>query len=317
MATPNQKTIEALCQFLQIDAAQTIKVVMYQAEKKLVMAVVPGTAEVNDVRVAGLVGAVELPLAGDEELQAHGLIPGYLSPIGLTPSDDLEIIVDPKVMQMTDAVSGANEADTHFRHVIPQRDFPDVRVETIRLITDEDVCPKCGGHITIDRGIEVGQVFQLGTKYSESLGAMFLDQNGKSHPFYMGCYGIGVSRTMAATIEQSYDDDGIIWPVAIAPYQVVVVAANSKNEEQQQAAEQLYNELTRAGIETVFDDRKERAGIKFKDADLIGYPVRVTVGKTFIEDGEVEIKVRRSGEVTKVKSDKALSTVQDLLASLA
>ena len=192
-----------------------------------------------------------------------------------------------------------------------------MRVETIRLITDEDVCPKCGGHITIDRGIEVGQVFQLGTKYSESLGAMFLDQNGKSHPFYMGCYGIGVSRTMAATIEQSYDDDGIIWPVAIAPYQVVVVAANSKNEEQQQAAEQLYNELTRAGIETVFDDRKERAGIKFKDADLIGYPVRVTVGKTFIEDGEVEIKVRRSGEVTKVKSDKALSTVQDLLASLA
>ena len=317
VATPHQKTIEALCQFLQIDAAQTIKVVMYQAEKKLVMAVVPGTAEVNDVRVAGLVGAVELPLAGDEELQSHGLVPGYLSPIGLTPSDDLEIIVDPQVMQMTDAVSGANEADTHFRHVIPQRDFPDVRVETIRLITDEDVCPKCGGHITIDRGIEVGQVFQLGTKYSESLGAMFLDQNGKSHPFYMGCYGIGVSRTMAATIEQSYDDDGIIWPVAIAPYQVVVVAANSKNEEQQQAAEQLYNELTRAGIETVFDDRKERAGIKFKDADLIGYPVRVTVGKTFIEDGEVEIKVRRSGEVTKVKSDKALSTVQDLLASLA
>ncbi len=198
----------------------------------------------------------------------------------------------------------------------PKRDFDPVKVETIRLITSEDVCPVCGGSIELKKGIEVGQVFKLGTKYSEKLGCTYLDNNGKSHPMVMGCYGIGVTRTVAASIEQNHDDDGIIWPVAIAPYEVVIVPANNKDEEVMSAAKTLYEEMTDMGDEVVLDDRNERAGIKFKDADLIGYPVRVTVGKKWKENGLVEIKLRRTGEVIESPLETCIEKVSEILSQL-
>jgi len=200
--------------------------------------------------------------------------------------------------------------------VNPARDFGDVRVDRIRLITAEDVCPHCGGHIVLKKGIEVGQVFKLHTKYSEKLGCAYLDQNGKSKPMVMGCYGIGVTRTMAASIEQNHDDDGIIWPVAIAPFEVVIVPANNKDAEVMDAARRLYDEMEDHGDEVVLDDRNERAGIKFKDADLIGYPVRVTIGKKWQENGNVEIRLRRTGEVTEVPLDECKAKVMEILKEL-
>lgn len=314
--TPECKTIADVATFLNVPEAKTVKVVAFKAGKKVVLAVVLGDAEVNDVRLANLFGEVELPLAMDEDLRTNGLVPGYLSPVGLQQSENLAIVVDTAVMNTEDMVCGANEEGQHFMHAVPQRDFTDVRIETIRLITEADKCPHCGGKVSIDRGIEVGQVFKLGTKYSESLGATFLDANGKSQPMIMGCYGIGISRTMAAAIEQNYDDDGIIWPLSIAPYHVVIVPANVKDKDVFDYADKLYSQLQDKGVETVLDDRNERAGIKFKDADLIGYPLRVTVGKKLQKEGTVEIKVRKTGEVMEVGKEEVCEKVLDVLANL-
>ncbi len=314
--TPNCKTIEEVAEFLGQSTERIIKAVVFRAKETLVMAIVPGDAEVNDVAVGNLFGEVDIPMATDEELQAGGLVPGYVSPIGLSPRENLHIVVDPAVMNMEDAVCGGNEAGTHYQHVCPQRDFADVQVAPIRLIRASDCCPECGGKIEIARGIEVGQVFKLGTKYSEALGATFLDSNGKSQPITMGCYGIGVSRTMAAAIEQSHDEHGIIWPLAIAPYQVVIVPANVKDETIRDAAERLYHDLQTAGWEVVLDDRNERAGIKFKDADLIGYPLRITIGKTFLEDGTIEWKLRKTGEVGQLEYQGAVERITEKLHTI-
>ena len=219
-------------------------------------------------------------------------------------------------MEMQDACCGANEKDTHYIHVNPARDFGNVKVATIRQIDAQDVCPHCGGEIVLTKGIEVGQVFKLGTKYSEKLGATFLDSNGKSNPLVMGCYGSGVARTVAASIEQNHDDDGIIWPVAIAPYEVVIVPANNKAQDVMEAAEKLYDELEEKKDEVVLDDRNERAGIKFKDADLIGYPVRVTIGKKWQQSGNVEIRIRRSGETIEVPMSECKNKVMEILETL-
>ena len=226
---------------------------------------------------------------------------------------DFDIICDASVMEMQDACCGANVKDEHYIHVNPARDFGNVKVDTIRQIDAGDVCPHCGGKIVLTKGIEVGQVFKLGTKYSEKLDATFLDNNGKSRPMFMGCYGIGVTRTVAASIEQNHDENGIIWPVAIAPYEVVIVPANNKSEDVMKAAEGLYNALESSQDEIVFDDRAERAGIKFKDADLIGYPLRVTIGKKWQESGCVEIKLRRTGEVFEVPYENCAEKVEELL----
>ena len=186
----------------------------------------------------------------------------------------------------------------------------------IRLITLDDPCPKCGGQLRIDKGIEVGQVFKLGTKYSESMNATVLNQGGRPTPFQMGCYGIGVGRTLAAAIEQSYDENGIIWPVAIAPFEVVIVPINAKDEALMEVSERLYKEMKQAGVDVLLDDRKDRAGVKFKDADLIGYPVRITVSKNTIESGEVELRVRKDGSTSTVKIDEVTTSVQGLLRLL-
>lgn len=316
VSTPGQHTIEMVCEYLHAPVSQSIKAVVYKLDDKVVLAMVRGDHEVNEVRLQNIYHAVNVGMASDEDLKACGLTAGYISPIGLKTSDKFDIVVDASVMEMEDACCGGNQKDMHYIHVNPKRDFPNVRVDTIRLIDTHDVCPVCGGHIEMKKGIEVGQVFKLGTKYSEALGCNFLDQNGKSHPMVMGCYGIGVTRTVAASIEQNHDEDGIIWPINIAPYEAVIVPFNTKDEEVMKAAKELYEALNTSRDEIVLDDRKGRAGPKFKDADLIGYPVRVTIGKKLKENGTVEIKIRRTGEVIEVPLAEAAEKVNSVLNNL-
>ena len=316
VATPGQHTIQMVCDYLHAPVEQSVKAVVYKLDDTVVLAMVRGDHEVNEVQLQNLYGAINMDMASEEDLERCGLVAGYISPIGLKKVDHFDIVCDASVMEMQDACCGGNQKDMHYIHVNPARDFGDVKVATIRQIDAHDVCPHCGGHIVITKGIEVGQVFKLGTKYSEALGATYLDNNGKSHPMVMGCYGIGVTRTVAASIEQNHDDDGIIWPVAIAPYEVVIVPANNKSEEVMGAARELYESMEEKADEVVLDDRNERAGIKFKDADLIGYPVRVTIGKKWQQSGNVEIRLRRTGETIEVPLSECKAKVMELLENL-
>ena len=317
VATPHTSTIALLAEYLKISVEKTIKAVAYQTEDDvLILAFLRGDHEVNEIKLANAVpGARELRMADDEAIRAAGGCPGFMSPIGI--KEGTHIVVDETAMRMHNAVSGANEADFHYINVNPQRDFGTVTVADIRLVEEGDECPICeSGHLHIGRGIEAGQIFALGTKYSEAMGATFLDETGKAQPMQMGCYGIGVGRTMAAAIEQNHDKSGIIWPRAIAPYEVVVVAVNAKVDEQLRYAEEIYEELRAAGVDVLLDDRRERAGVKFNDCDLIGYPVRIAIGPKTIENGSIEVKVRRTGELINFARDTYLKGVQDMLATL-
>ena len=317
VATPHTSTIALLAEYLKIPVEKTIKAVAYQTEDDtLILAFLRGDHEVNEIKLANAVpGARELRMADEEAIRAVGGCPGFMSPIGI--AEGTHIVVDETAMRMHNAVSGANEVDFHYMNVNPKRDFGDVTVADIRLVEEGDACPVCEqGHLHIGRGIEAGQIFALGTKYSEAMGATFLDEAGKAQPMQMGCYGIGVGRTMAAAIEQNHDEHGIIWPRAIAPYEVVVVAVNAKVEEQLAYAEEVYEELRAAGVDVLLDDRRERAGVKFNDCDLIGYPVRIAIGPKTIENGSIEVKVRRTGELVNFARDTYLKGVQDMLATL-
>lgn len=316
VATPDAHTIAMLAEYLRIPVEKTIKAVAYQTEEDvLILAFLRGDHEVNEVKLANAVGAQELRMADDAAIRAAGGWPGFMSPIGI--KEGTCIVVDETAMRMHNAVSGANEQDFHYINVNPKRDFGEVTVTDIRLVAEGDLCPACGaGHLHIGRGIEAGQIFALGTKYSEAMGATFLDEAGKTQPLQMGCYGIGVGRTMAAAIEQNHDEHGIIWPRAIAPYEVVVVAVNAKAEEQLTYAEEIYEELHAAGVDVLLDDRRERAGVKFNDCDLIGYPVRIAIGPKTIENGTIEVKIRKSGELVNFARDTYLKGVQDMLAAL-
>ena len=317
VATPHTSTIALLAEYLKIPVEKTIKAVAYQTEDDtLILAFLRGDHEVNEIKLANAVpGARELRMADEDAIRAVGGCPGFMSPIGI--KEGTHIVVDETAMRMHNAVSGANEADFHYMNVNPKRDFGAVTVADIRLVEEGEACPVCEqGHLHIGRGIEAGQIFALGTKYSEAMGATFLDEAGKAQPMQMGCYGIGVGRTMAAAIEQNHDEHGIIWPRAIAPYEVVVVAVNAKVEEQLAYAEEIYEELRAAGVDVLLDDRRERAGVKFNDCDLIGYPVRIAIGPKTIENGSIEVKVRRTGELVNFARDTYLKGVQDMLAAL-
>ncbi len=317
--TPGCSTIEELAAFMKIPVEKTIKAVAFTIDgEKTVLCMVRGDHEVNDVAVQNFVGGNAIEPATEDELKAHGLQPGYMSPIGAdTPDNEtFFVLVDPTAMNVPNGVTGANKAGYHYQNVNPDRDFKNVTVATIRMMVEGDACPHCGAPVHIMRGIEVGQVFELGTKYSESLHATFLDQDGKAKPFYMGCYGIGVTRTIAAAIEQFHDDKGIMWPVAIAPYEVVILPLNMKDEELAGYAQDLYQQFMAVSSDVVLDDRKERAGVKFNDADLIGYPVQVVIGKDTKNNGTVEIKVRRTGEKEVVAKEQALTRVQEILSDL-
>lgn len=318
IATPDTNTIEAVVNLLKVPVEKTIKAVAYQTDTdELVLVFVRGDHEVNEVKVINqLDGALELRMADEEAIKSVGGYPGFMSPIGI--KEGTRILVDATVMNMSNAVAGANEEGYHYANVNPKRDFTQesIVITDLRMVKEGDPCPHCGAGLNMTRGIEAGQVFTLGTKYSKAMGATFLDENGKEQPLYMGCYGIGVGRTMAAAIEQNNDEQGIVWPRAIAPYEVVIVAVNAKKADQLEYAEKVYAECKKAGLDTLLDDRKERAGVKFKDCDLIGYPVRVVIGPKAIEEGQIEIKVRKTGEVFTVAYDEYLLKVQELLNNL-
>lgn len=315
VATPDAKTIELVADYLQVPVAKTIKAVAFQTEKdELILTFVRGDHEVNDVKVINAVGAIDLHMADESAITAVGGVAGFMSPIGIKKGT--KIVVDSTVMEMYNAVAGANEVDVHYKNVNPKRDFGEVIVTDIRMIQEGDACPRCGKPVKMTRGIEAGQVFTLGTKYSEALQATFLDENGKEKPLIMGCYGIGVSRTMAAAIEQNNDEYGIIWPRAIAPYEVLVVPVNAKTPEQLALAEEIYTELQQAGADVLLDDRKERAGVKFKDADLIGYPLRVTIGPKALEENQIEVKIRKNGETYNFTREEYKEKVLELLKTL-
>lgn len=314
-STPGTKTIDEVCDFLGIHPDQTIKTIAYQTEKGLVLALVRGDHAVNEIKLQNALDCLQLELAGEEEIRsALACEPGYIGPVGVK---NVSIIADATVMLMYNGVCGANRKDTHYLHVNPHRDFQPTMVKDIRLIQLDDPCPRCGQPVKTARGIEAGQVFKLFTKYSKSLQATFLDENGKEQPLVMGCYGIGVSRTMAAAIEQNNDEHGIIWPAAIAPYHAVIIPINSKDQAQFELAESVYSRLQSQNIDPVLDDRNERAGVKFKDADLIGYPLRITVGPKTVNENQLEVKVRRTGETMFLSlTDDYITTIQSMLAAL-
>ncbi len=292
--TPDSKTIEAVGAFLQVPAEKCIKTLFFQADDEIICVLARGDHEVNDVKVQRVHPCLSLEMAEEADVEKLvGCTFGSLGPVGL---NNVKIYADLAVEQMVNLVCGANEEAYHFVNVNPGRDFQVTGYYDLRMLKEGEACPKCGKICQSARGIEVGQIFKLGTKYSEALGATYLDENGKEQVIHMGCYGVGVSRTMAAAIEQNHDDNGMIWPKTIAPYHVVVVPISAKDEAQMAIAEQLYGDLQKRGIEVMLDDRNERPGVKFKDADLIGYPVRITVGKKAVEEQVIEYKLRTAAE---------------------
>ena len=308
--TPNVKTIEDLMKFFNADPRLFVKTLIYRAEDRVVAVMVRGDREVNEVKLANYLGANEIEMADMATVnEVTGAEVGFAGPIGIK----CELLMDNEVAEMKNFIVGANKTDYHYLNVQIGRDFtPDATLD-LRTIVSGDKCPKCGKEIKTAQGIEVGHIFKLGTKYSEALGCSFLDENGNDVTAIMGCYGIGVSRCIAAIIEQNCDDNGIIWPVAVAPYEALVVPVNATDEVQVAVADEIYEKLQAAGIEVVMDDRDERAGVKFKDADLLGFPVRITVGK-FAKEGIVEFKLRNSDEVIKLSpaeaADKAIEYIK-------
>ena len=296
VATPNCKTIKDVCDYLKLPVEKSVKAVAFNSEKGLILCFVRGDHEVNEIKVVNTVGVTEVEMADDGLLAAAGTVGGYMGPVGLDGKKVI-VVVDSTVMKMHNFCCGANKEGYHLINVNPQRDFVPAYVADIRLIQKGDPCPHCGAPVAHARGTEVGQVFKLFTKYSAAMGAKYLDEQGKEQPIVMGCYGIGVGRTMQAVAEQFNDKDGLIWPVAVAPYEVIVLPMNTKDEASTQKAFAIYEELQRAGVETVIDDRNERPGVKFKDADLIGYPLRVVCGPKTMESKQLEVKIRKTGEV--------------------
>jgi prolyl-tRNA synthetase len=312
--TPGTKSIESVTALLGISADKTIKTLVYNTDKGVVMALVRGDHEVNEIKLQNIVDCLTIELADEKTIvEDLGSTPGFIGPVGIKCPI---IVADPTVMNLYNAVCGANTPNQHYRNVNANRDFSPTIVTDIRLIQENDPCPHCDVAVKTARGIEVGQVFKLHTKYSEALKATYLDENGREKPMVMGCYGIGVSRTMAATIEQNNDEYGIVWPVAIAPYHVVIVPISPKDEAQMSLSNKIYQDLNASGVEAVFDDRNERPGVKFKDADLIGYPLKVTVGPKTINENLIEVKVRRTGEVFYFDVNNYLDEIKNLLARI-
>lgn len=314
VATPGVKTIDQLVAFFGKGPEEFIKAVTFNVDGQLVVALVRGDHELNDVKLKNLFDANVVEMASEEELKEKGIVAGFIGPIGLPES--VQVVADLAVKDMVHGICGANETDFHLVNVTPGKDFQVAKYGDLRNIREGDECPRCGGRILFARGIEVGHVFKLGTRYSEKMGATFLDENGKENPMIMGCYGIGISRAVAACVEQNNDADGIIWPWSIAPFQVHVIPVNVKNDDQRNLAEEIYAQLEREGFEVLLDDRPERAGVKFKDADLIGIPLRIIVGGKASE-GQVECKLRKTGEAVDLTSAEAVDFVKKQAVLLA
>ena len=316
--TPGTKTIEDVANFLELDKTQTIKALLFVTyddfgkENGYVAAFVRGDRELNEIKLVNALGIPEHAIEFADEAkmsEVTGCVGGFTGPIGL---HDCTIVVDSELPGLKNLCAGANEEDHHYINVNYGRDYKGDIVTDIKTLLEGDPCPVCGAPVKHAKGIEVGQVFKLGTKYSEAMGAYYKDENQKDQPIVMGCYGIGVSRTLAAIVEQHYDENGIIWPMSVAPYHVIISLVKPDDEEQAAVAEKIYNELLDAGVEVMLDDRKERPGVKFKDADLLGIPVRITVGKG-AKDGIVEYKLRRDAEKTELTVDEAIKNAIEIV----
>lgn len=309
--TPEVTTIDELAKLFNIESGKFGKTLIYYADGKSVAVVVRGDREVNETKVANAIGgAVEFELASETTIkEVTGAEVGFAGPIGIKTD---YLLIDQEVADQKNIIIGANKTEYHVENANYGRDFEGT-VGDFRNVEEGDKCTKCGSALEVARGVEVGHIFKLGTKYSESMGATYLDKNGKTQPIVMGCYGIGVERTAAAVIEQHHDENGIIWPLSIAPYHVVVVPVNMKKEEQVKAAEKIYNELKDMGVEVLLDDRDERVGFKFKDSELIGIPMRITVGKD-ITDGKVEFKLRSESDKEVIALDEIKSKIESEFA---
>ena len=313
VATPGCKTIEEVASFLETTPEHTLKAVFYATGGKVVFVMIRGDLEVNEVKLSNALGAPpDLHVADEEELKEAGIVAGYASPVGLT---GFQVVADESIQMGNNFVAGANKDGYHLINVNYPRDFQADIVTDISLAEAGHTCPNCGGRLTMSRGIEVGHLFKLGTKYSEAVGATFLDQTGEAKPLVMGSYGIGVGRLMAAVIEQHHDEQGIIWPVSLAPFQIHIVSLGTDKPEVVEQAEALYGDLQAKGYEVLYDDRNESAGVKFNDADLIGVPLRLTVSVRNIKKNAVEAKCRWSDERHIVPLDELYGKIDGWLAS--
>ncbi len=311
--TPGKKSVEDVTNFLNKRATELVKTLIFLADERPIAALVRGDHELNEVKLKRVLEAENLEMAGPDAVERiTGTPVGFAGPKGL-PSD-VRVVADHAVAYMKDFVAGANEEDAHFVGLNWERDLEPPETHDIRVITSRDPCPRCGGAIEIKRGIEVGHIFKLGTKYSEAMGATFLDRSGKERPIIMGCYGIGVGRTVAAAIEQNHDERGIIFPSPIAPFEVIISVINVKDKDMLSMAETLYDSLSQAGLEVLLDDRNERPGVKFKDSELIGIPVRVTVGKKAVKEGLVEVTQRQTMETRLVAQKELLEEAKAFIS---
>ncbi len=310
--TPDATTIEDLVDMIEVSPKKMIKTMAYVADDKPVVALIRGDDQLNEVKFRNHLGAIELrPAHPDEFPERFGSVAGFIGPVDLP--EDIKIVADSRIQELEQAVTGANQKDYHLVNVNPHRDIKEIEAFTeLRTVQAGDPCPKCGGALEIKSGIEVGHIFKLGTKYSSSMEATYLDENGREQPIVMGSYGIGVTRVAAAAVEQHHDERGIVWPLPLAPYQVIILPLGNSSEVSQ-AAEELYQELQDAGLEVLLDDRDERAGVKFNDAELIGIPLRITIGSRSLEKEEFEVQIRRSGEEFNIDRSTASAEIKKLL----
>lgn len=314
VSTPGVSTVEDVSGFLKVKSADLIKTLIYVADEKPVAVLLRGDHEANETKIKNHLKAQKLQLADEDTVRkVTGGPMGFSGPVRLPGK--IRMLADAAVQGMSGAVTGANKKDTHLKNVNVGRDFEVDEWIDARVITAEDPCPKCGGTIELKQAIEIGHTFKLGTKYSSSLGGKYLDQHGKEQIMIMGCYGIGVNRILASLIEQSHDKDGIIWPLSIAPYEVIVIPVNREDGALVSEAERIYEQLKDAGADVVFDDREKSPGVKFKDADLIGYPIQVVVGKKNLDNGKIEIKDRAAKKSDLVDKDIIVTRVVESLNS--
>ena len=308
--TPGKRKVPAVCEFMKIEPRELVKTMVYKTGSETVAVLVRGDREVQEVKLKNLLGVTDVEMADDKEVfDATGVPTGYLGPVGIT----VKLLVDQEVAAMKNFVVGANEKNYHMINVNIGRDFEGDEVADLRQISPEDPCPLCGGSLTLKEGIEVGHVFKLGTGYSQSMNAVFQDAEGLDQHMVMGCYGIGVSRIVAAAIEQNHDENGMIFPMPLAPVQVILLNLGLKDTHITDTAETIYNELQKKGVEVLLDDRDERPGFKFKDADLLGIPLRVTVGKSLTKNGIVELRYRRDGTIEELAPEKITQRLLEVI----
>ena len=304
--TPHAKTIEEVCDYLHMPITKSVKALLMDVDGKLVIMFIRGDRELNESKVLKLLGGHKLNFANDELIATSNAVPGFTGPVGLKAT----IVVDDEVLKMHNFCAGANKENYHYINVNP-KDFTYDYVGDIVNVKEGDHCPNCDGKLYFQKGIEVGNTFKLGTKYSKAMNLYFQDEKGQLNPVLMGCYGIGVGRVMAAIIEQSHDDNGMIWPMNIAPYKVCIVVVKTNDEQQMKLANEIYDKLQKAGIEPLLDDRDERVGVKFKDMELIGIPMRITVGRDAVND-QVEFILRTETEKQVISSEEAINKVIEL-----